>query len=133
VAGRAGRIDEEKFPPEVKRRIARLRRLLGLSAIAFNSDPTSMVYGLYTVRRTQVYLDDRQATKLRSVARATQRTVSEIIREAIDEKLDRPDEGKAFDSALAQAAGIWADRDDLGSTDDYVRRLRRDRRGGAVP
>ena len=92
-----------------------------------------MMYDLYTMRRTQIYLDDRQATKLRSVARATQRTVSEIIREAIDEKLDRPDESKAFDSALAQAAGIWADRDDLGSTDDYVRRLRHDRRGGAIP
>jgi len=87
-----------------------------------------MVYDLYTMRRTQVYLDDRQATKLRSVARATQRTVSEIIREAIDEKLDRPSEAKAFDLALSQVAGIWSDRD-LGSTDDYVRRLRRDRRG----
>lgn len=81
------------------------------------------------MRRTQIYLDDRQATKLRSVARATRRTVSEIIREAIDEKLDRPSEAKAFDLALSQVAGIWSDRDDLGSTDDYVRRLRRDRRG----
>jgi len=108
-------------------------RCLRRSAIAFKTDPPRLVYDLYTMRRTQVYLDDRQATKLKSVARATQRTVSEIIREAIDEKLERPDEGKAFDSALAQAAGIWADRDDLGSTDDYVRRLRRDRRGGAVP
>ncbi len=90
-----------------------------------------MVYGLYTMRRTQIYLDERQTAKLRSAARATQRTVSAIIREAIDEKLERPDEGKAFDSALAHAAGIWADRDDLGSTDDYVRSLRRDRRGRA--
>jgi hypothetical protein len=89
----------------------------------------TLVYRLYTMRRTQVYLEDRQATKLRSVARATQRTVSEIIREAIDEKLDRPSEAKAFDVALSQVAGIWSDRDGLGSTDDYVRRLRRDRRG----
>ncbi len=90
------------------------------------------MYNLYTMRRTQVYLDERQTAKLRSVARATQRTVSEIIREAIDEKLERPDEGKSFDSALAHAAGIWADRNDLGSTDDYVRRIRRDRRGSAA-
>jgi hypothetical protein len=92
----------------------------------------SRVYNSYTVRRTQVYLDDRQATKLRAAARATQRTVSAIIREAIDEKLERPDERKAFDSALAHASGIWADRTDLGSTDDYIRRIRRDRRGSAA-
>jgi predicted transcriptional regulator len=58
------------------------------------------------MRRTQVCLDDRQATKLKSVARATQRTVSEIIREAIDEKLERPDEASAFDSALSQPLSI---------------------------
>ena len=90
-----------------------------------------MVYNSYTMRRTQVYLDDRQAAKLRTAARASQRTVSAIIREAIDEKLERPNEANEFDVALAKAAGIWADRDDLGSTDEYVRRLRRDRRGRA--
>ena len=30
VAGRTSRIDEEKLPPEVKRRVATLRRLLGV-------------------------------------------------------------------------------------------------------
>jgi predicted transcriptional regulator len=90
-----------------------------------------MVCNSYTMRRTQVYLDDRQAAKLRTVARASQRTVSAIIREAIDEKLERPDEANEFDVALAKAAGIWAQRDNLSSTDEYVRRLRRDRRGRA--
>ncbi len=90
-----------------------------------------MVYNSYTMRRTQVYLDDRQAAKLRTAARASQRTVSAIIREAIDEKLERPNEANEFDVALTKAAGIWADRDDLGSTDEYVRGLRRDRRGRA--
>ena len=89
------------------------------------------MYNSYTMRRTQVYLDDRQATKLRAAARATQRTVSAIIREAIDEKLERPSDAKEFDLALAHAAGIWAGRDDLGSTDEYVRRIRSDRRGRA--
>ena len=30
AAGRAARIDEEKFPPEVRRRVGTLRRLLGV-------------------------------------------------------------------------------------------------------
>jgi hypothetical protein len=67
--------------------------------------------------------------KLRAAARATHRTVSEIVREAIDEKLTRPDDIEPFELVLAQASGIWADRDDLGSTDEYVRSLRQDRRG----
>jgi Ribbon-helix-helix protein, copG family len=90
------------------------------------------VYNLYTVQRTQVYLDERQVAKLRATARATHRTLSEIVREAIDEKLARPDDSEPFEIALAQAAGIWANRDDLGSTDDYVRRLRQDRRGSTA-
>ena len=87
------------------------------------------MYDLYTVQRTQIYLDERQVTKLRAAATATHRTVSEIVREAIDEKLARPDDTEPFDAALARASGIWADRDDFGPTDEYVRRLRQDRRG----
>jgi hypothetical protein len=73
-------------------------------------------------------LDQRQVARLRSAARASDRTMSEIIREAIDEKLERPAE-PGFDAAVRNAAGIWADRDDLGSTEEYVRRIRLDRRG----
>ena len=80
------------------------------------------------MRRTQIYLDQRQVARLQSAAKASQRTVSEIIREAIDEKLAQADQ-PAFDVALRNAAGIWSDRDDLGSTDDYVRKVRQDRRG----
>ena len=80
------------------------------------------------MRRTQIYLDQRQVARLRSVARASHRTVSEIIREAIDNKLAHPDEPE-FDDTLRNAAGIWANRDDLGSADEYVRKIRQDRRG----
>jgi len=81
------------------------------------------------MRRTQIYLDERQVASLKSTARASRRTVSEIIREAIDDKLAQPGEADEFEHALAAAAGLWANRTDLGSTDDYVRRIRRDRRG----
>ena len=92
-----------------------------------------MVYALYTVQRTQIYLDERQLARLRSAARATRRSVSEIIREAIDDQLARPEEKDEFESALAAAIGLWTNRTDLESTDDYVRRIRRDRRGALAP
>jgi Arc/MetJ-type ribon-helix-helix transcriptional regulator len=87
------------------------------------------MYDSYTMRRTQVYLDEKQVMKLRSVARAAHRTMSELIREAIDEKLARPAAVESLDRALQEAMGIWAGREDLGTTDDYIRELRRDRRG----
>jgi predicted DNA-binding protein len=81
------------------------------------------------MRRTQIYLDDEQVAQLRAAARTSSKTVSEIIRDAIDEKLARAAEPDDFELALGAAAGIWARRADLDSTDAYVRRLRRDRRG----
>ena len=84
---------------------------------------------MYTMRRTQIYLDERQVVELKAAARTSSTTVSEIIRDAIDEKLARADEPDDFERALAGAAGIWARRTDIESADDYVRRVRRDRRG----
>jgi predicted DNA-binding protein len=85
------------------------------------------------MRRTQIYLDDKQVAQLKAAARTSSRTVSEVIREAIDEKLARAEEPDDFERALTAAAGIWAARKDLGSVDDYVRRVRRDRRGSVQP
>jgi hypothetical protein len=91
-----------------------------------------LVYATYTMRRTQIYLDDGQVAQLKAAARTSSKTVSEIIRDAIDEKLARAEEPDDFERALAAAAGIWARRTDLHSTDEYVRRLRRDRRGSVA-
>ena len=85
------------------------------------------------MRRTQIYLDDKQVAQLKAAARTSSRTVSEVIRDAIDEKLARAEEPDDFERALTAAAGIWATRKDLGSVDDYVRRVRRDRRGSVQP
>ena len=50
------------------------------------------MYISYIVKRTQIYLDDRQAAELarRSAVRGT--TASRMIREAIDQYLAGPDE-----------------------------------------
>jgi hypothetical protein len=87
-----------------------------------------MVYTIYTMRRTQIYLDDEQILELKRRARQARRRVSAIIREAIDEKLAEPVPSVESDDAFKAAFGIWRDRTDLGSTDEYVRRLRQDTR-----
>jgi predicted DNA-binding protein len=84
------------------------------------------------MRRTQIYLDEEQLAQLQAVAKTSSRSVSEIIREAIDEKLARAEEPDDFERALAVAAGIWARRADIVSTEEYVRRVRQDRRGAAA-
>ena len=84
------------------------------------------------MRRKQIYLDDKQVAQLQAAAKTSARSVSEIIRDAIDEKLARANETDDFERALGAAAGIWSRRADIGSTDEYVRKLRRDRRGAAA-
>jgi predicted DNA-binding protein len=91
-----------------------------------------MVYVTYTMRRTQIYLDEDQTVRLRAAAKAGRRTVSEIIREAVEEKLSSLDGPPAFERALAEVQGIWAERRDLEPTDDYIRKIRRDRRSAAA-
>jgi hypothetical protein len=86
-----------------------------------------MVYSIHSTRRTQMYLDDAQILELKHRARQSSRSVSAIVREAIDEKLAQPADTR-FEDAFNAAFGIWRDRDDLGPTDHYVRRLRGDTR-----
>ncbi len=62
--------------------------------------------------RTQIYLTEAEQEALRSLARDTGRSQSELIREAIDEMLERqkPVDRRAM---MQQARAMWSDRDDL--------------------
>lgn len=85
-----------------------------------------MMYATYTMmRRTQIYLDDRQRRKLDRVASGTGRTVSDLIREAIDARYAAVPKEDFIEALRAGAFGVWKDRSDLGPTDAYVRRVRR--------
>lgn len=88
------------------------------------------MYNVYIIlRRTQIYLDDRQRRKLDQVAKRTRRTVSELIREAIDARYAATPKEDFLDAVRAGAFGVWKERRDLGPTDIYVRRVRR---GGRI-
>ena len=62
--------------------------------------------------RTQVYLSEREKAQLKELSRQTQKSQSEIIRDAIDLLAGRAEmQGRA--ACLRQARGIWRDRSDL--------------------
>ncbi|OIO75403.1 MAG: hypothetical protein AUJ85_03155 [Elusimicrobia bacterium CG1_02_37_114] len=80
------------------------------------------------MQRTQIYLSEKERNLLSSISVSEHRTVSELIREAIDKCYSRKKHD--FVQALDKAGGIWKDREDIKT--DYVRKLRADRRSRAI-
>jgi len=62
--------------------------------------------------RTQVYLTKRQRDELAGIAKTVGKKQSELIREAVDQLIDRAGSHRR-DAVLREAAGIWKDRTDL--------------------
>jgi predicted transcriptional regulator len=83
------------------------------------------MYASYIMRRTQIYLGEEQDRRLAERARATGRTKSDLIREAVDRLLDAPlteeEELARFRAAAGAAFGIAPYLEDGPA---YVRRLR---------
>ena len=71
-----------------------------------------------TMKRTQISLTAEQLDALRSLSRRTGRSMSDLIRESIDELIER--EAGSTRSALALLGAFEADRDDVSLRhDDY--------------
>jgi hypothetical protein len=77
------------------------------------------------MRRFQVFLADREWRELDRVAKRTRRTVSALIREAIDAKYGGTPKKDFLEALCAGTFGVWKERPDLGPTDSYLRRVRR--------
>jgi len=69
--------------------------------------------------RTQVYLTEEEKRALEELAERSGKSQSDLIRDAVDELVERRGSGKRM-RFLEQARGIWKDREDL----DDVRDLR---------
>lgn len=66
------------------------------------------------MERTQIYLTQIQQRAIENIATQRGQSKSEIIREAIDHYINTTDsEANNRRELMHQAAGIWADRDDL--------------------
>jgi hypothetical protein len=62
--------------------------------------------------RTQIYLTETERDGLNAIAKATGKTQSQLIREAVDRFLDLR-HGNRRAAILNEAAGMWRDRRDL--------------------
>jgi len=62
--------------------------------------------------RTQVLLTERERTGLRTLAEASGKTQSALIREAVDQLIARSDQARR-QAAMDRVAGMWKDRRDL--------------------
>lgn len=82
---------------------------------------------IHRVIRTQLYLDESLHARLRDLSRKQGRTISELVREALVRAYGAGGVDQEFES-LKAIFGLWKDRDDIGSTEEYVRRLRDDSR-----
>jgi len=78
---------------------------------------------LYTMRRTQLYLDDDLWNVLRTRARKEGTTVSDLVRQAARERyLGKLEERR---EAMLGLVGLRKNRSELSDSVEYVRRLRR--------
>ncbi len=82
---------------------------------------------IHHMHRTQLYLDRATHARLKAVAKRRGRTVSDLVREALELVYGSVNTEERL-TTLRGIAGLWRNREDLGDTDAYVRRLRRDTR-----
>ncbi|MCZ6548821.1 MAG: ribbon-helix-helix domain-containing protein [Deltaproteobacteria bacterium] len=78
----------------------------------------------WPMKRTQLYLDEEMARMLAALSRQKGTTVSELVRESVQEKyMSKKEINKA--SLARQLSGIWRKRKGLEGIDLTVRRLRK--------
>ena len=78
------------------------------------------------MRRTQLYLDDDVWKNLKARAQRENTTISELARQALRERFGVDLEERR--KAMMGIVGIWKDRDDIGDSTEYIRKMRRSTR-----
>lgn len=77
---------------------------------------------LYTMRQTQLHLDDQIWMTLQTQAQIAGETVSELVsRAARDRYKSNPEELR---KGMIGIVGLWKDRTDIEDSETYVRNLR---------
>lgn len=79
------------------------------------------------MKRTQIYFTAEQLRDLQIRGRKEHKTMAELVRRAVDQTYRRKARSN-FKEALDNVAGIWAERRDIPSTEEYVRSVRKSRR-----
>lgn len=68
------------------------------------------------MRRTQIYLDEKEDSQIQRIANNENRSKSDVIREAIDSYLIQKDKSTR-NKRLTEAFGMWSERNDLPDFD----------------
>lgn len=79
------------------------------------------------MKRTQIYIEDDIFKELEIVSKEQMVSISKLIRDAINKMYAKGIPANA-EATLKKAAGIWKERKDIVSAEDYVRKMRRDTR-----
>ena len=117
---------EDEWPLPTAKTWSRPVDAAGYSYARTETAAQTVMYNGHTVmRRTQIYLDDRQRRELHRAAERTGQTVSALIREASDARFARTSNEDFLKALRRGAFGVWRQRLDLGLTETYVRRVRR--------
>jgi len=82
---------------------------------------------IHRMVRTQLYLDELLHRRIKTAAAGQGRTVSELVREAVA-RVYGAAEGHERMTTLEGITSLWRNRNDIGDSRVYVRRLRRDTR-----
>jgi hypothetical protein len=80
---------------------------------------------IHRMVRTQLYLEEAVHRRLRELAKKQGRTISDLVRDAVARAYGVHSVEERL-RAIRGIAGLWRDRKDLGTTREYVKRLRRD-------
>lgn len=79
------------------------------------------------MKRTQLYIEDDIFKALQRISNEQMVSISELVRNAINKVYFKEKPADA-EVVLKKAAGIWRDRQDIVSAEDYVRKMRKDTR-----
>jgi len=79
------------------------------------------------MRRIQIYLDNEQYDSLIIESKKTSKTMSELVREAVNYKFGITNKNGS-NEAVDSVAGLWKNRKDIKSGLDYVNDIRKDDR-----
>lgn len=79
------------------------------------------------MKTVSIELSDQQFIMLKNLSVEQGKSISEIVDTALEQLFfaQRDMDVDIVLSNMKQAKGIWADRDDIGETDEYVRKLRK--------
>ena len=80
------------------------------------------------MKRTQLYLEEKVWRLLEILAKQSNRSVSELVREAVREKYLNQTANRA--QILESMIGLWKHRKDIKDSTAYVRKLRKGDRMG---